>query len=296
MLAGTSRSLLAVSLGAAVAACGGAGPGSDAADATALEGPLRDARDAADASDGTPADAAAATDAADATDATTTDAVAWRSLFDGTTLGGWQRYLGKPSASEAPLGLDNDPRGVFSIVTIDGAPAIRVSGEIWGALISQETFCDFHLRAQYKWGAQIWPSLGFRDSGLMYMSTGPLGAVNAGGPALSNPIGSGAFMVSVEYQITPSDVGSMPALGPISITPLGRTVPVERSGDWNHIDIVVRNGVATHALEGVEVARGQDFVLDWPGQAPSPLACGKLQLESEGAEIFFRGVEIQVPP
>ena len=220
----------------------------------------------------------------------------WRSLFDGASLSGWDSYLGTPADARAPLGLDDDPRGVFSIVTVDGAPAIRVSGEVWGALISKETFCDFHLRAQYKWGTAVWPPLNDRDSGLMYMSTGPLGAVNAGGPALSNPVGSGAFLVSIEYQIATGDVGGMYDLGPITFTSLGRTVPTERAGDWNDVDIVLQGGVATHALNGVEVARGQGFVLDWPGQAAAVLACGKLQLQSEGAEIFFRDVEIQTPP
>ena len=249
------------------------------------DGPVTDA----DARVGTNSDAATH----DAPDGA--DAPAWRPLIDDADLSSWNRYLGKPSAAEAPLGLDDDPRGVFSIVTIEGAPALRVSGEIWGALISKETFCDFHLRAQYKWGTQVWPPLNTRDSGLMYLSTGPLGAVNAGGPSLSDPAGSGAFMASIEYQIAPSDVGDLVALGPIAFTSLGRLVPAERA-DWNDVDIVVRGGVATHTFNGVVVASAQGFILDWPGQPASALGCGKLQLQSEGDRNFFRGVEVQTPP
>jgi hypothetical protein len=221
----------------------------------------------------------------------------WRPLFDGASLAGWTRYLGKPSEAEAPLGIDNDPRGVFSVVTADGTPAIRITGEIWGALISDDSFCDFHLRAAYRWGTQIWPPLNYRDAGLMYLSIGPVGAVNAGGPALSSPPGSGGFMVSVEYQITPTDVGSMTGLGPITVAPLGRTVPTERA-DWNQIEIVVEAGVVTHRLNDVEVARGGDITISWPevtGDLPVPLTCGKLQIQSEGAEILFRSVEIETP-
>jgi hypothetical protein len=235
---------------------------------------------------------AAGPDAADGADGAQT----WRSLFDGLSLAGWDRYLGEPAPGQDPLGLENDPQGVYSVVSVDGAPAIRISGEVWGALISRETFCDFHLRGQYKWGSLIGPSLGFRDSGLMYLSTGPLGAVNAGGPALSDPIGSGAYMVSVEYQISPTDVGAIAALGPIALTLLDRTVPAERADDWNDVDVVMSGGVVTHLLNGVEVARGQGFVLQWPGQPDAPLGCGKLQIESEGSEIFFRGLEIRTPP
>lgn len=278
---------LVVALGAALSACGDRSQ--DTSDGFPGDG---------SPGDGSPSDAS--TSDASPDDASPGDgdgvAVAWRSLFDGSSFAGWDRYLGKPSASEAPLGLDDDPRGVFSVVTLDGAPVIRISGEIWGALISKDTFCDFHLRAQYKWGTRVWPPLNVSDSGLMYLSTGPPGAVNAGGPALSDPSGSGAFMVSIEYQIAPSDVGDLVALGPITFMSLGRVVPTERANDWNDVDIEVRGGVATHSLNGVEVARAQGFVLDWPGAAPTAIGCGKLQLQSEGAEIFFRGVEIQAPP
>jgi hypothetical protein len=222
---------------------------------------------------------------------------AWRPLFDGASFAGWTRYLGKPSAAEAPLGLENDPLGVYSVVTVEGEPAIRITGEVWGALISDETFCDLRLRAEYRWGELIYPPLNYRDSGIMYLSMGPLGAVNAGGPALSDPPGSGGFMVSVEYQITPTDVGSMTGLGPITITPLGRTVPTEGAG-WNQVEIAIQGGVVTHSLGGVEVARGSDITITWPevtGAEPVPLTCGKLQIQSEGAEIFFRNVEIETP-
>src|SRR4051812_2640004 len=74
------------------------------------------------------------------------------SLFNGADFTGWDRYLGKPSAAEPALGIDNDPRAVYSIVSLDGEPAIRISGEIWGSLISQRQFCNFRLHAEFKWG------------------------------------------------------------------------------------------------------------------------------------------------
>jgi hypothetical protein len=70
-------------------------------------------------------------------------------------------------------------------------------------------------------------------------------------------------------------------------------VPTERPNDWNAIEIVVSRGVATHTFNGVEVARGEGFAINWPGEAPAPLTCGKLQVQSEGAEIFWRRLEIE---
>jgi hypothetical protein len=274
------------------AAPGAAGPidAASDADATAADAPENDVNDA---SAGSLDDAARASDGDDASDATADDG-GWRSLLSGATLAAWTRYLGKPSPTEAPLGLENDPRGVFSIVTVDGEPAIHISGEVWGALISKDDFCDFHLRLQYKWGTAVWPPLNVRDSGVMWLSTGPLGAVNGGGPALADPAGSGAFMVAIEYQLTVAAAGQMDDLGPISFQgPDALLVTDPDPGAWKQVDIIFQGGAAEHLLNGQSIATGSGFELDWPGQMPMPLHCGKLQLQSEGGEIFFRRIEIQ---
>jgi hypothetical protein len=235
---------------------------------------------------------AAAGDAGAQHDASAARGAGALSLFNGVDFTGWDRYLGKPSDAEPALGIDNDPRAVYSVVVLDGEPAIRISGEVWGALISQQEFGDFHLRAEYKWGTQIWPPLSFPDSGIMYLSTGPLGAVNAGGTALSDPIGSGGFMVSMEYQVRPGDIGGIYDLGPIGYQPAPRTTLADRSGEWNQIDIVFQSGAAQHFLNGQLVSGGSDFELDWPDAPATPLQRGKLQLESEGGEIYYRHIEL----
>jgi hypothetical protein len=232
------------------------------------------------------ADTRAARDAAGSSDAGAT------ALFNGVDFRGWDRYLGKPSEAEPALGLDNDPRGVYSVVMLDGEPAIRISGEIWGALISRQELGDFHLRAEYRWGASTWPPLRILDSGIMYLSTGPLGAVNAGGPMLSDPIGSGAFMVSMEYQVLPRDVGGCYALGPIRFQAAARAAAGEREGEWNQIDITHQSGEAQHFLNGERVGGGSDFRLEWPGEPAAALEHGKLQIQSEGAEIYYRRIEL----
>jgi hypothetical protein len=129
----------------------------------------------------------------------------------------------------------------------------------------------------------------------MILSSGPLGAVNAGGSALSDPIGSGGFMVSVEYQIAAGDVGSLYNLGPIAFSTSHMNRP-ELAGVWNQVEIIHQGDVAVSLLNGEQVTRASDFRLDWPGQPESVLACGQLQLQSEGAEIFFRHVELQALP
>jgi hypothetical protein len=61
------------------------------------------------------------------------DVDGWRSLFNGRDLEGWDSYLG-PAYSEgegefdgAPMGVNVDPDGVFTVVQEDGQSAIRIS-------------------------------------------------------------------------------------------------------------------------------------------------------------------------
>jgi hypothetical protein len=236
-------------------------------------------------------------------DAAATDA--WQSLFNGVDLTGWQRYLGKPwnpPLDEPPLGLENDPHHVFTVDSIDGEPALHISGETFGALISEGAFERFHLRLEYRWGTQTWPPLNRLDSGIMVFSTGPLGAVNMGGPTLSNPIGSGAFLVSLEYQMAPGDpanqadlgdIGSLYNLGPISclLGPKTARKEVDAPG-WNRVEIVARAGSIESFLNGDLVTSVSGCQLTLPGQATVALTAGKLQLQSENGEIYFRRVEI----
>lgn len=220
----------------------------------------------------------------------------WRSLFNGTDLSGWQRYLGKPSSNpnsaEAPLGLENDPSGVFSVGQVDGEPAIHITGEIFGALISTEAFSDFELELEYRWGTRVFPPLNAYDSGLMYSSIGPLGAVNAGGDGLTPGENTGGFMISAEFQIAKGDVGSPYNLGPVGFTTALKRSGVELAG-WNSVRIVVEGDASSHWLNGVEVARLTGMVNKWPGATLGPLKQGKLQLQSEGGEIYFRRVRMK---
>src|SRR6266550_3878257 len=123
----------------------------------------------------------------------------WKSLFNGKDLSGWDTYLAPPPGSKTPLGLNNDPHGVFTVTKTDGAPAIHVSGEIYGALTAKDEFDNVHIRVEYKWGQKKWPPRDsprhYRDSGLLYWCIGPHGA------------GSAAWMRSVECNVMEKGVG-----------------------------------------------------------------------------------------
>jgi len=117
--------------------------------------------------------------------------------------------------------------------------------------------------------------------------------VNAGGDALSDPIGSGAFMVSVEYQIATGNIGGLYNLGPIAKTDGPRNQIAEIPGAWNQVDIVVKGASSQHFLNGALVTSASGYELQWPGEPVAPLTRGKIQLQCEGGEIYFRRVELR---
>ena len=79
-------------------------------------------------------------------------------LFNDRNLDGWDTYIGPPSDSLPPIGLNQDPTHVFSVVQQDGNPAIRISGEYFGGISTKQEFENYHLTLQFKWGVNKIPS------------------------------------------------------------------------------------------------------------------------------------------
>jgi hypothetical protein len=251
-------------------------------------------------------------------------AATWEALFNAKDLSNWDKYLAPPKEGEPPLGLNNDPRGVFTVVQVDGAPAIRVSGELFGGITARGEFDNFHIRVEYKWGTKRWPpraNVG-RDSGLLYLSVGPPGA------------GSGAWMRSVECNIMEKGTGqfwsvagsfvdvegervtpAMESLVPYKKEGAGESLVVYKKGApritstlgdgvtpnvdyeiyggaWNVCEVIFWGGTGIHILNGKV-----NLVLTNPryreGDRDVALTKGKIQLQSEGAEVFYRKVEIR---
>ena len=66
-------------------------------------------------------------------------------LFDGTSLANFDTWLVDHH--------EKDPEKVFTVVDqIDGAPAIRISGQVWGGLLTKQAYRDYRLIAEFRWG------------------------------------------------------------------------------------------------------------------------------------------------
>jgi len=249
----------------------------------------------------------------------------WTPLFNGKDLTGWDTWLGKPHPSVdlpglrrdaagayvQPVGLNQDPRHVFSVVQLDGAPAIRISGEIYGGLITHAEYDNYHLRFECKWGEKRWPprEQAVRDSGCCYHSIGP------------NDESYGFWMKSFEFQIQEGDCGdfyglagviadaeavqlnpSDPKSDPVYTKGASPIVGVSKRivksrvnerprGEWNMMDLYCVGQTSVHVVNGMTnmVLTGLRYRIE---EHDVPLSRGRLQFQSEGAEVFYRRIAV----
>lgn len=250
----------------------------------------------------------------------------WTPLFNGKDFTGWETYLSKPAASvdvpglsrdakgeyTQPIGVNHDPFGAFSWVPLDGGPVLRIAGEVPGGIATLASYANFHLRLQYKWGAlrSGQKPNALRNSGLLYHGHGQHGE------------GNGRWLPSHQFQIQNGFAGDYIAMGDGSAViharkvdekryvydavsaevPFTNTAPdparCGRAGDpeksmdeWNTIDLYCVGDQAIHVVNGKVVMRVASRVRTKEGML-QPLDHGRIELQAEGWEIFYRNVEI----
>ena len=238
-------------------------------------------------------------------------------LFNKTDLTGWDTYIGPDlndsgvAISIIPVGLNKDPLDVFTIVDLNGEKVIRISGESWGGISTVGEFSDYHLQLKYKWGKSKWGQKKDkpRDSGLLYHAVGKHGA------------DYGAWMRSQEFQIEEGNTGDywgvaggvqdIPALminDKYVYEPSNELITFRNKGaagrhcvkkgmyeiadEWNTIDLYCFKDTSVHVVNGHTVmvlfnSRQQD------DNRFTPLIKGKIQIQSEGAEVYYKDIIIE---
>jgi hypothetical protein len=204
-----------------------------------------------------------------------------------------------------PLGLNNDPKKVFSVKTENGETILHITGEIYGALSTKASFSNYYLRMDFKWGDRKWiPRLNDkRDSGILYHCYGEHGAF------------WNVWKSCIEYQVQETDLGDLHELaGPNCKSRYNTQEPKKHvfdskgasgwaewdghlsashepdrpHGEWNHLEVYVLGDTAIHIANGIVVLAITDAV-DRKG---NPLTSGQLQLQSEAAECYYKNIEI----
>lgn len=246
----------------------------------------------------------------------------WKALFNGRDFDGWDKFLATPRGSE-PLVPNVDPRNVFTVTNVDGGAAIHVTGEIYGAITTREEFENFHFRVQFKWGLARWggrASVG-RDTGILYCGVGAPNPRTGWLTSVENNIMekgvgqwwsvNGAVIDCEGEWITPANELYVPykkeSAGEKNIvwrkgaprleaTPANGITPpfdVEQVfGNWNTVEVVFWAGQCIHILNGhVNLVAVNPRYQE--GGVWRPLWRGKIQLQSEAAEVFYRRPEIR---
>ncbi|NET36239.1 MAG: DUF1080 domain-containing protein [Cyanothece sp. SIO1E1] len=253
----------------------------------------------------------------------------WEALID-STLSKWDTYLsyqhqegydGTPPKDEEgeiiePIGLNNKSYEVFTTFQEQNNTIIRNSGEYYGCLISKAEYENYHFQLKYKWGTKKWAYRKnlLKDSGILYHSVGPM-AVEYWR----------SWMLSQEFQIMEGHTGDfwsqansamdIRAYKPESnLDPLADEaqdyIPITmfgpygnyclRSGnyekphdEWNTLDLICYEGKSLHIVNGevVMILQNSRYV-DENGKEV-PLTKGKIQLQSEAAELFFKDIRIR---
>ncbi len=246
------------------------------------------------------------------------------SLFNGKDLQGWYSFLSVPDSSvtsDLPrdssghyfqaLGLNNDVLNVFTVVEEDGEPAIRISGEVFGILVTEKEYQNYHLSLEFKWGEKKFAPRADkkRDSGVLYHSVGKEGAWG------------GVWMKSKECQVQEGDLGDFivvdtgvavipcvfdtlqslyyydengqPMAFTVKFSYCHKSADFEKAhGEWNRLEIYTFGENHVHVVNGNVVLRAYHSNVSDNGTLVSADR-GKIQIQSEGAEVFYRNISLE---
>lgn len=228
-------------------------------------------------------------------------------LFDGKDLSKWYTFL-------RDHGKDKDPNGTFTVK--DGV--LRISGQDWGGLTTKDEYADFKVEVVWTWGGKVWPGKekNARDCGLILRATGADGAVakcwleglqcnmiegGTGDISITGPNKAYAFKAEAEERPAGKRTGTYWKEGaPVRDFTVGNRLlwfgrdpdwanvidfrgknDVEKKvGEWNTMVVTMKGDAMTVQLNGVTVSRATGL----------GVKKGKLQFQSEGAEVLFKKI------
>lgn len=199
-----------------------------------------------------------------------------RQLFNGRDLTGWYTFVPE-------FGRNQDPLRIFQVR--DGV--LAVSGEKFGYVSTEQEYSDFRLSVEFRWGQKKWPPRenAVRDAGALYHCTGP----------------DLVWANCLELQVQEGDTGDMWLIPGMEATPsvevLGRRYGGGREytrvvkwagyerphGQWNTVTVVARGDRFEHWVNGRVNLRGR----------AASKTRGRIQLQSEGAEVEYRNIVLE---
>lgn len=200
-----------------------------------------------------------------------------RTLFNGKNLDGWYTY------SES-YGKAADSGKIFTVSN----GLLRICGPGFAYIATRDTFRDFYLRAEFRWGTRKLPP---RDGAATKMDSGLCFY-------MPEDTEDRIWPRSVECQIQQGDVGDIFLIDSATVVvkgertaarPMNRLVKTadheKAKGEWNRVEIVADQGHIRFFVNGYLVNEA----------TACSLRSGRIALLSEAAEIFFRNIVIDRP-
>ena len=216
-----------------------------------------------------------------------------------------------------PIGLNtgNAELGIFTTMQQGKELLLKVSGEYYGAVTTKQEYQNYHLKLMFRWGNRKWvPRLNkLKDSGILYHAIGEHGQEHFR-----------SWMISQEFQIMQGHIGDywnqvttaidvrafLPEyiMNPIAdetqpFLPVGNGENTKgfvlrkenhelAHGKWNTLELITYNGKSLHIVNGhvVMILQKSRNVINGSATA---LNKGKIQLQSEAAEIFYKNILIK---
>jgi len=249
----------------------------------------------------------------------------WKPLFNGKNLDGWFIVIRNART--------NDPQHLVQIN--DGAihmykDAVAESAQPTGYIATEKEYSNYHLRLQYKWGTKRFAprAKGKRDAGILYHVVGKDGVwprsvecqiqegdvgdiftVNTRITALADPkttklvsnvTTNEAGVVRTNQLMQPHflalDKGGVPVVQGIS-GGIRRVIrnPMNEQEGWNTVEIIVRGDEATYIVNG-KVNNRATKIEEMIDNQWVPLKKGKIALQLEFAEVYYRNIELKELP
>jgi len=232
----------------------------------------------------------------------------WKPLFNGTDLTGWDTWIGPTEEGGESIGLNKDPLNLFSVIDLDGQKVIRISGEVNASLATQEEFENYHLKMEFKWGEKMYTRW---NSGLLYHSYGDFGE------------GLGVWMSSHEFQLFTEHIGDsyrmgksyceipmvkneedkyvyskgaekIPSIPDTETRVIGKDADYESPmGEWNKLDLYCFGRTSVHMVNGKVNMINYNSGKYLGENNIEPLTKGKIQIQSEGGELYIRTIKVQ---
>jgi Domain of Unknown Function (DUF1080) len=216
-----------------------------------------------------------------------------------------------------PIGYHKNVNQVFSVIEEGGEPILKITGEIYGCVFTKEIFENYHLKLKVKWGNKKWiPRLDEdMDSGILYHSQGECGVDYWRSWMLAQEFQIIEKSIGDYWNIASSEIdikavqsidkgiksyrfkhkGKLLAFG--SETENGNfcqsALHAEKpNGQWNTLELICFEDKSVHIVNGVVVmALAHSRYKE--GSITKPLTKGKIQLQSEAAEVFFKDIKIR---